>query len=129
MRPDFVLNVDNIEAVANICAQLDGLPLAIELVAARIRLMSPQALLTHLNAQVMLYSDGMRAVSARQKTLHGAIAWSNNLLSVEEQKLFAEKKKKKEENAKRTFARTLKKRDRQTRFIYSTNQLTGNTFT
>ena len=75
MRSDFVLNVDNVEAVARICAQLDGLPLAIELIAARIRLMSPQALLAHLNAQVLLYADGIRAVSARQKTLHGAIAW------------------------------------------------------
>jgi tetratricopeptide (TPR) repeat protein len=89
VRPDFVLNVSNIEAIVNICAQLDGLPLAIELIAARIRLMSPQSLLAHLNAQFMLYADGMRAVSARQKTLHAAIAWSYNLLSAEEQKLFA----------------------------------------
>ncbi|HLF26359.1 MAG TPA: tetratricopeptide repeat protein [Anaerolineae bacterium] len=89
IRSDFVLNAGNVEAIANICAQLDGLPLAIELIAARIRLMSPQALLAHLNAQVMLYADGMRAVSARQKTLHNAIAWSYNLLSAEEQKLFA----------------------------------------
>jgi predicted ATPase/DNA-binding XRE family transcriptional regulator/Tfp pilus assembly protein PilF len=89
MRPDFVLNVDNIEAVANICARLDGLPLAIELIAARIRLMSPPALLAHLNAQAVLYADGLRAVTARQKTLNGAIAWSYHLLSAEEQELFA----------------------------------------
>ena len=89
VRPGFVLNADNIEAVANICARLDGLPLAIELIAARIRLMSPQTLVTHLNAQFTLHADGMRAVSSRQKTLHNAIAWSYNLLSAEEQKLLA----------------------------------------
>jgi predicted ATPase/transcriptional regulator with XRE-family HTH domain len=89
LRPDFALNADNIEAVANICTQLDGLPLAIELIAARIRLMSPQALLERLSSQFTLYADGMRAVSARQKTLHNAIAWSYDLLSGEEQKLFA----------------------------------------
>jgi predicted ATPase/transcriptional regulator with XRE-family HTH domain len=89
LRPDFVLNADNIQAVANICAQLDGLPLAIELIAARIRLMSPQALLERLSSQFTLYADGMRAVSARQKTLHNAIAWSYDLLADEEQKLFA----------------------------------------
>ena len=89
VRSDFVLNADNIESVTNICTQLDGLPLAIELIAARVRLMSPQALLERLSGQFTLYADGMRAVSARQKTLHGAIAWSYDLLSPEEQKLFA----------------------------------------
>ena len=88
VRSDFALNAENIEAVAMICTQLDGLPLAIELIAARIRLMSPQALLERLSGQFTLYADGMRAVSARQKTLHGAIAWSYDLLSPEEQKLF-----------------------------------------
>ena len=89
VRSDFVLNADNIESVTNICTQLDGLPLAIELIAARVRLISPQALLERLSGQFTLYADGMRAVSARQKTLHGAIAWSSDLLSLEEQKLFA----------------------------------------
>jgi predicted ATPase/DNA-binding XRE family transcriptional regulator len=89
VRSDFTLNTDNIEAVARICMQLDGLPLAIELIAARIRLMSAQSLLSHLTEQFTLYADGMRAVSARQKTLHGAISWSYDLLSDEEQKLFA----------------------------------------
>ena len=88
VRPDFNLNADNIETVATICAQLDGLPLAIELIAARIRLMSPESLLDHLNDQFTLFADGMRALPARQKTLHNAIAWSYNLLSDEEQKLF-----------------------------------------
>lgn len=89
VNPDFALNADNVQAVANICAQLDGLPLAIELIAARIRLMSPQALLERFSSQFTLYADGMRGVSARQKTLHNAIAWSYDLLSPEEQKLFA----------------------------------------
>jgi predicted ATPase/DNA-binding XRE family transcriptional regulator len=89
VRLDFDLNADNIETVATICTQLDGLPLAIELIAARIRLMSPESLLDRLNDQFTLFADGMRALPARQKTLHNAIAWSYNLLSDEEQKLFA----------------------------------------
>jgi predicted ATPase/DNA-binding XRE family transcriptional regulator len=89
VKPDFALNADNFWAVASICVQLDGLPLAIELIAARIRLMSPQILLERLSGQFTLYADGMRAVSARQKTLHNTIAWSYDLLSPEEQKLIA----------------------------------------
>ncbi len=89
VRTDFSLDADNIQTVATICAQVDGLPLAIELLAARIRLMSPQVLRVHLSGQFVLSVDGMRAVSARQKTLHNAIAWSYNLLSAEEQELFA----------------------------------------
>jgi predicted ATPase/transcriptional regulator with XRE-family HTH domain len=88
VQPDFALNADNIEDVVNICNQLDGLPLAIELIATRIRLMSPQFLLSHLTGQFVLSADGMRAVSARQKTLQNAIGWSYSLLSDEEQKLF-----------------------------------------
>lgn len=88
VRSDFVLNAENIEAVCAICIQLDGLPLAIELIAARVRLMSPQGLLAKLNDQFVLSADGMRAVPARQKTLHNAINWSYNLLSQEEQNLF-----------------------------------------
>ena len=89
VRPDFTLNTDNIQAVVNICNQLDRLPLAIELIAARIRLMSPQVLLERLSSPFTLYADGIRAVSTRQKSLYGAIAWSYDLLSEEEQKLFA----------------------------------------
>jgi predicted ATPase/DNA-binding XRE family transcriptional regulator len=89
VRPDFVLNAKNIKTVSIICAQLDGLPLAIELIAARMRLMSPQALLERLNNQFILSADGMRASSPRQKTLNDAIGWSYDLLSAEEQKLFA----------------------------------------
>lgn len=89
VQTDFVLNSENIQAVVAICTQLDGLPLAIELIAARIRMMSPQALLAKLNDQLVLSADGMRAVPARQKTLHNAINWSYNLLTPDEQNLFA----------------------------------------
>ena len=89
VRSDFVLNAHNLQDVAAICAQLDGMPLAIELIAARMRLMTPQALLAHLNHEFVLSADGMRSISSRQKTLHDAIAWSYNLLSEAEQKLFA----------------------------------------
>lgn len=88
-RPDFAINADNIQAVAFICAQLDGLPLAIELIAARIRWMTPKALSERMSDEFTLYADGMRAVSVRQKTLHNAIRWSYGLLSDAEQKLFA----------------------------------------
>ena len=89
VRPNFLLNTDNIQTIAAICTQLDGLPLAIELIAARIRLMSPQALLAKLTDQFVLSANGMRAVPTRQKTLQNAISWSHNLLSSEEQDLFA----------------------------------------
>jgi tetratricopeptide (TPR) repeat protein len=89
VRPDFNLTAENFRAVAAICARLDGLPLVIELMAARMRLMSPQALLERLSGQFVLTADGMRAASERQKTLWNAIDWSYNLLSAEEQKLFA----------------------------------------
>lgn len=89
VRSDFTLNAENIQAVAAICAQLDGLPLAIELIATRTRLMSPQTLLERLTDSFILSADGMRAVSARQKTLNNAIGWSYNFLPPEEQKLFS----------------------------------------
>lgn len=89
VRFDFALDTANIQTVASICAQLDGLPLAIELIAARVRWMSPQQLFARLKDQFVLSADGMRSVPARQKTLNNAIGWSYDLLSHEEQKLFA----------------------------------------
>jgi predicted ATPase/DNA-binding XRE family transcriptional regulator len=86
---DFVLTAENLSAVASICARLDGLPLAIELIAARVRFMSPQALQKRLSDSFVLSADGMRAASARQKTLANAIGWSYDLLRPEEQRLFA----------------------------------------
>jgi predicted ATPase/transcriptional regulator with XRE-family HTH domain len=89
VRPDFVINAGNINAVSTICAQLDGLPLAIELIAARMRLMSPEAMLNRWNDQFVLSANGMRAASERHKTLENAIGWSYRLLSTDEQKLFS----------------------------------------
>ena len=89
VRPNFALDAENIQAIAAICRQLDGLPLAIELIAARMRLITPQALSERLHDQFILSADGMRAVPARQKSLNNAIDWSYQLLSEEEQKLFA----------------------------------------
>jgi predicted ATPase/transcriptional regulator with XRE-family HTH domain len=88
VHPHFALDADNIQAVASICIQVDGLPLAIEIMAARMRLMAPQALLDQLNDQYVLSADGMRSASPRQKTLNDAIAWSHKLLSETEQRLF-----------------------------------------
>ena len=87
--PGFRLDANNIQVISSICAQVDGLPLAIELMAARMRLMTPQALLEQLNKRFILSADGMRSPSTRQKTLQDAIAWSYNLLSETEQRLFA----------------------------------------
>lgn len=87
-RADFKLSAENLPAVISICHQLDGLPLAIELIATRIRLMSPQALLERLNDSFILSADGMRAVPARQKTLFNAIGWTYHSLPQDEQKLF-----------------------------------------
>ena len=88
VRSDFVLNTNNVKTIALICTRLDCLPLAIELIAARARFMSPQTLLTKLNDQFVLSADGVRAVSARQKTWHNAISWSYNLLAEPERILF-----------------------------------------
>lgn len=88
VRADFALNEGNIRTVAAICTRLDGLPLAIELLASRIRLMSPQTLLDGLKDQFILSADGMRAVPARHKTLFNAISWSYDHLTPDEKRLF-----------------------------------------
>jgi len=89
VRPNFAIEADTVKAISAICKQLDGLPLAIELVAARMRLITPRALLEHLHDQFSLSTAEMRAVPARQKSLENAIDWSYQLLSEEEQKLFS----------------------------------------
>lgn len=89
VRSDFALKQENVQTVAKVCAHLDGLPLAIELIAARMRLMSPEVLLARLDNQFILSADGMRALSTRQRTLNNAIGWSYSLLSEDEQRLFA----------------------------------------
>jgi non-specific serine/threonine protein kinase len=86
--PEFALNENNLKFVASICNQLDGLPLAIELIASRMRLMSPKELAERMSNQFLLSADGMRSVPERQKTLGNAIGWSYNQLSFEEQKMF-----------------------------------------
>lgn len=83
-RPD----KEMLPAIVAICTRLDGLPLAIELLAASMRLMTPQELLDRMSDSFVLSADGMRGVPARQKTLHKAINWSYDALSPSEQRLF-----------------------------------------
>ena len=87
-KPDFQVTNANAPAVAGICAHLDGLPLAIELAAARVKYFSLQALLARLEQGLALLSGGARDLPARQQTLRGTIAWSYDLLSPQEQSLF-----------------------------------------
>ncbi len=81
VRPDFRVTGANAPAIAEICYQLDGLPLAIELAAARIRLLSPQELLARLGRRFEILRGGTRDLPERQQTLRGAIDWSYNLLA------------------------------------------------
>jgi predicted ATPase len=87
--PGFELTGGNAEAVAEICRRLDGLPLAIELAAARVRLLPPQALLPRLGQQLSLLTSGARDLPERQRTLRSTLDWSYGLLSASEQVLFA----------------------------------------
>jgi predicted ATPase/DNA-binding CsgD family transcriptional regulator len=87
-KPDFQVTPANTRAVAEICVRLDGLPLAIELAAARIKLLPPQALLTRLGHPLQVLTSGARDVPARQQTLRNTLAWSYDLLDAEEQRLF-----------------------------------------
>jgi len=87
-KPDFSVTNANALTIAAICAHLDGLPLAIELAAARVKHFSAHTLLTRLEHGLSVLSGGARDLPARQQTLRGAIAWSYDLLSPEEQKLF-----------------------------------------
>ncbi|MDP9473026.1 MAG: AAA family ATPase, partial [Chloroflexota bacterium] len=86
--PSFFLTAEVAPVVATICARLDGLPLAIELAAARIRLLPPQAMLARLEHRLPLLTGGPRNVPARQQTLRAAIAWGHDLLTPAEQILF-----------------------------------------
>ena len=88
VKAGFSLTQDNASDVAAICRRLDGLPLAIELAAARVNLLSPSSLLSRLDRGLKVLSSGRRDASQRQRTLRAAIAWSYDLLSADEQRLF-----------------------------------------
>ena len=89
VKPGFELTDENAAAVAGICRRLDGLPLAIELAAARVKLLSPQAILGRLEKRLDLLTGGAHDLPARQRTLRDAIDWSYNLLEPSEQALLA----------------------------------------
>ncbi|MEO8973564.1 MAG: tetratricopeptide repeat protein, partial [Ktedonobacteraceae bacterium] len=88
VKPDFQLTRANAPTVADIVARLDGLPLAIELAAARMKMLSPQTLLTRLGRRLHMLIGGASDVAARQRTLRNTIEWSYNLLNAQEQQLF-----------------------------------------
>jgi non-specific serine/threonine protein kinase len=88
VKPDFELNEDNAPIIAEICARLDGLPLALELAAARIRVLTPRTMLQRLGQSLKLLSGGARDLPERQQTIRNTIQWSCDLLSDEEQRLF-----------------------------------------
>jgi len=90
VKPDFEATNDNAPAIAGICERVDGLPLAIELAAARIKLFSPQALLGRLDKSLSAtLGTGARDLPGRQQTLRGAIQWSYDLLDTGERRLLA----------------------------------------
>ncbi|MEA2608596.1 MAG: hypothetical protein QOJ75_839 [Chloroflexota bacterium] len=88
VRPDFEVTNENAAAVAAVCVALDGLPLAIELAAARSKLFTPDALLARLEKRLLLLTSTSRDLTDRQRTLRGAIDWSHDLLDGTERTLF-----------------------------------------
>ncbi|MDQ6693046.1 MAG: tetratricopeptide repeat protein [Chloroflexota bacterium] len=88
LKPDFSLITQNAPAVAEICVRLDGLPLAIELAAARTKILSPEAILSRLGSRLKLLTGGEKDLPARHQTLRNAIEWSYDLLDEEEKALF-----------------------------------------
>jgi predicted ATPase len=88
VKPDFELNRENAPDIIEICTRLDGLPLAIELAAARVKVLSPSSMRTRLASRLQLLTGGARDLPQRQQTLRAAIDWGYDLLSAAEQKLF-----------------------------------------
>jgi predicted ATPase/serine/threonine protein kinase len=88
VKHEFALTKENASTVAAICSRLDGLPLAIELAAARIKLLSPPSMLTRLESRLNLLTGGARDLPSRQQTLRGTVDWSYGLLNPAEQTLF-----------------------------------------
>jgi predicted ATPase/class 3 adenylate cyclase len=89
VHPGFAVTDENAPAVAEICARLDGLPLAIELAAARVRVLAPDSILERLQHRLTLLTGGARDLPRRQQTLRDAIGWSYDLLDEPERILFA----------------------------------------
>jgi predicted ATPase len=90
VKPDFELTAENALAVARICVALDGVPLALELAAARVRVLPPQAMLERLDRRLPLLVGGARDLPARQQTLRRTIEWSTQLLGDDERALLAQ---------------------------------------
>ena len=88
VEPDFQLSAANARTIAAICTHLDGLPLALELAAARLRLLTPQDLLARLEHRLAFLTQGPRDVHTRQQTLRNTLQWSYDLLNAQEQRLF-----------------------------------------
>lgn len=89
VKSDFALTSDNARAIAEICVHLDGLPLAIELAAARVKVLPPKAMLSRVENRLKLLSGGSRDLPERQQTMRAAISWGYNLLEANDQNLFA----------------------------------------
>ena len=89
VQPGFGVDASNAPAIAEICARLDGLPLAIELAAARVRVLTPEAIMARLDHRLSLLAGGSRDLPERQQTLRGAIDWSHDLLEAGDQAAFA----------------------------------------
>jgi predicted ATPase/class 3 adenylate cyclase len=89
VRPGFRLSPDNATVIAEVCRRLDGLPLAVELAAARVRILSPAELLARLDSRLAELRGGARDLPERQRTLRATIDWSHGLLELAEQRLFA----------------------------------------